>query len=979
MSVYSMKKNILSVMVLLLILSIGAEAQRSIKGVVLDAESGETLIGASVLIVGQSGGTITDIDGKFELQVSEEANEIEVSYTGFDSQVLPIDFNQEMRIEMQSGKLLEEIIVVGYGTIKREDATGSVQSVSSKDFNRGAMTGPQELLSGKVAGVSITTAGDPGGGSKIRIRGESSLNAGNDPLIVIDGVPLENGGIAGNRNPLDIINHNEIETFTVLKDASATAIYGNRAAGGVIIITTKKGVGSDRLKVAYTGNVSYGKISNKVDVLNADEYRAKITEIYGEDHPAFPRLGAANTDWQDEIYEGAFGQEHNINLSGGIKALPYRLTVGYLNKDGVLSTDNYQRTSYGLNVNPGYLDNRLQLNFGLKGILSKNNFANRGAIGSAIGFDPTQSPLDSASPFGGYFTWVDANGNPEFIAPTNPLALLNLNENKSDVNRIIANASADYRFSKFPALRANLNIATDRVRSEGTNFTPTEASFAFDALNGGGADNNYSQEKDNNLLEFYLNYKKQLSKNSLDIMGGYSWQQFTFNNAFMNSDVAGTPSETTVGTDASELFLVSLFTRLNYNYDSKYLLTLSLRRDGTSRFSPENRWGLFPAAALAVKLIENDNSTFNNVKIRGGWGITGQESIGNRYAYLPQYTSSFENAQYQFGQQFFTTLRPEGYDANIKWEETSTINLGVDFSIIKDRLSGAVDVYQRETKDLLNRIPVPAGTNLTNFITTNVGDMENQGIEVSLYMTPVVTTDFSWDLAFNTAYNKNTITKLTATDDPEYVGIQTGGVAGGVGSNIQIHSVGFSPFSFYVKEQMYDEAGNLLEGQFVDRNGDGLDNDFYRLEKPAADLSFGLTSNINYKKVGFSFGARALTGNYIYNNVQTSQGYLNRLVSSSNVLFNVHSAAVDLNVFDQGKLTFSDHYVQDASFIRVDHVTLSYDFGDLLGDNTSIYFTVQNPFLFTAYDGLDPETDNGIDNNLYPRPRTLVFGWSTQF
>ncbi len=953
--------------------------QRTISGVVMDATSNERLIGANVLVKGSTIGTVSDIDGSFSMRLTSDAKSLIISYTGYEDKEIALDGSNEYVISLSAGKLLNEVVVIGYGTIERDDATGSIQSVTSKDFNRGAITGPQELLSGKVAGVSITNSGDPGGGAKIRIRGESSLNANNDPLIVIDGVPLEGGGINGNRNPLDIINPNEIESFTVLKDASATAIYGNRAAGGVILITTKKGKSNENLRVGYVGNVSVGQISNKVDVLSPSEYRNVINQYFEGNDTALERLGDANTDWQDEIYDSAFGHEHNLNFMGGIAKLPYRLSVGYLDKKGVLLNDQYSRSSLGLNINPGYLDNRLQLNFGVKGSWAKNRFADRGAIGNALSFDPTQSPLSDTTSWGGYTTWLDGNGVPEFIAPTNPLALLELKEDRSNVNRILLNASADYRFAFMPELRANLNIATDRVNSDGTVMIDTTASFAYDPLTGGGINNTYEQNKQNDLLEFYLNYKKDLDIHGLDLMAGYSWQFFKDESSFMNSDFNGTESETTMGSDGSELYLVSLFGRLNYSFQERYLLTLSLRRDGTSRFSPENRWGMFPAAALAIKLIDNDNTKFNRAKLRLGWGVTGQEGIGNRYAYLPQYTFGFENAAYQFGDQFIQTLRAEGYDSNIKWEETSTLNVGLDFSIVKDRLSGSLDLYRRDTKDLLNRIPVPAGTNLTNFITTNVGDMENKGVELSLNLTPIKKENLSWDVAFNAAYNENEITKLTATDDPEYQGIQVGGIAGGVGSNIQIHSVGFSPFAFYVKEQLYDENGALLEGQFADLNGDETDNDFYRIHKPAADFSFGLTSNLNIGKLGFSFAARALTGNYIYNNVKTDMGYLNRMVTSTNVLYNIHQSAVDLEVFEQGNLTFSDAFIQDATFLRVDHLTLSYSLGDVIGKNASIYFTIQNPLLFTSYDGLDPEVGNGIDNNVYPRPRTFVFGWNVQF
>ncbi|NNK89040.1 MAG: TonB-dependent receptor [Saprospiraceae bacterium] len=962
-------------------LGVFASGQRTISGVLTDAQTGEALIGANILIKGTSVGTITDIDGSYSLDIPGDATTLVFSYTGYTPQEVELTDSNVIDMSLSFGEFLEEVVVIGYGTVKREDATGSIQSVSSESFNKGSITGPQELLAGKVPGVSITTGGDPGGGSKIRIRGESSLNASNDPLIVIDGVPLESGGISGARNPLNIINPNDIETFTVLKDASAAAIYGNRAAGGVILITTKKGKVGTGFKVGYTGNISFSNPYNKVDVLSADEFRTTIAEQFDADHPAHDLVGSANTDWQDEIYETAIGYDHNISLTGSVKELPYRVSIGYSDKNGILKTDNFKRLTGGLNLNPGFLDNTLQLNLHLKAMQTKNNFADRGAIGNSLSFDPTQEIYDPENQYGGYTTWTIVNGNPNLISPTNPIALLDLREDKSTVNRYIANVSADYRLGFLPDLRANLSLAYDYSKGEGTVVVPTFASFAFDELNGGGVNNEYMQVKENSLLEFYLNYKKTMGINDIDIMGGYSWQHFNVENEFTNTDAAGTPAETTAGSDPAEYYLLSLYGRVNYSYDNRYLFTFTLRRDGTSRFSPENRYGLFPAAALAVKLIDNNKEYFNNLKLRVGWGVTGQQEIGDYYAYLARYQLGFENAQYQFGDSFVRTLRPNGYDSNIRWEETTTKNIGVDFSIVKGRVSGSIDVYQRNTEDLLNRIPVPAGTNLTNFITTNVGNMENKGVEIAFNLTPVSTENLVWDFSFNTAYNKNKITKLTTVDDPDYDGILTGGIAGGVGSTIQIHSVGHAPSSFYVYEQMYDENGTLLEGEFIDQNNDGVVNgeDRIRYEKPAADFSYGFTSNLQYKDFDFSFAGRALTGNYIYNNVQTDMGYLERLYNSTGSLWNINQSALDLNVSNQGNLTLSNHFVKSASFLRVDHFTFGYDLNRLTNKNIRVYATVQNPVVVTSYDGLDPETDNGIDNNIYPRPRTFVFGLSAQF
>lgn len=973
---------------LLALLSVGscwlAEAQRSITGVVRDVESGEALIGATIIEKGVAGnGAVSDVEGAFSLRVADNATTLVVSYTGYTSVEQDIRGLNSVEVFLTPGALINEVLVIGYGTVKREDATGLVQSVTTEKFNRGAITGPQELLAGKVAGVVITTDGAPGAGSKIRIRGESSLSASNDPLIVVDGVPLDNGGVSGSRNALNIINPNDIESFTVLKDASAAAIYGNRASGGVIIITTKKGKLGKKVQLGYNSNVSWGQTANRVDVLNADEFRSVITERYTNPdttkpaHPSLALLGNANTDWQNEIYQTAFGQDHNLNVSGGIGIVPYRVSLGFTGKEGLLKTDYFNRYSGALNLNPGFLKNRLQVNASVKGMVSKNHFADRGAIGSALSFDPTKPVRDTAAArYGGYTTWTIPNGNPNGLAPANPVALLELRDDNSTVTQVISSLSLDYRFQAIPQLRANLNLANDYARGEGTVVVPNFASFAFDAINGGGVNNLYEQTKRNSLLETYLNYKNNFGNHGLDVMAGYSWQHFYVDNYFKNTDTAGTPAETTEGRDPAELFLVSLFGRVNYDYNGKYFLTGTLRRDGTSRFDPEYRWGLFPAAAFAAKLVDRDVRYFNQLKARLGWGITGQQDIGDYYSYLARYQIGQPNAQYQFGDTFIPTIRPNGYVADIKWEETTTYNIGADFSIVKDRLSGTLDVYQRNTRDLLNFIPFPALSNLTNFGTDNIGSMRTQGVELSLNLTPIQTSKVTWDLSTNVAYNLSEITKLTTSTDSNYVGVLTGGIAGGVGSTIQVHSVGFIPSSFYVFEQLYDENGNLLEGQYADRNEDGIVNeqDKYRYRNPAPFYTLGITNSLAIGDFTFSFAGRANLGQYVYNNVKTDMGYLNRLYNSQRYLANVHQSAVDLQVVDQANLTFSDHFVTKANFFRLDHVTVAYNFQKLLGKSLNIYATIQNPLVVTKYDGLDPEIGNGIDNNIYPRPRTYLLG-----
>lgn len=977
-----MNKKSLGILILILF-PIFIFGQVKISGKVVDSDSKEPLVGVYVVIKSSQMGTVTDLDGNYSIELPDGSGTLVFSYVGYQSQEIPADKKNAINVELIQGKVLEDVVVIGYGSVKREDVTGTLQSVSSDKFNRGAITGAQELITGKMPGVTITTGSGPGAGAKIRIRGESSLSASNDPLIVIDGVPVDNTGISGGRNILNTINPNDIETMTVLKDASSSAIYGNRASAGVILITTKKGKVGDKFSVQYGGNFSIGSIYKKIEVLGREKYIETLKSVKGEDHIALTLTGDADTDWQDLIYQKATGHDHNLSFSGAVNKFPYRVSLGFTDKNGLLKTDRFTRYLGGINLNPQFLNNRLQVGIYLKGMKEVNKFADQGAIGNAIGFDPTQDPYDvEDTTFGGFYYWKNnSNIFPNPLAPRNPLALLEQREDKSDVFRYITNATFDYRFKFLPALRANLSLGYDHSFGQGTVKVPTNAAFAFEEIYGGGTNNTYEQKKENSVLEFYMNYKKEFGIHDLDVMGGYSWQHFAVHPFSVNSNVAGTPEKTDTFRDPAEYYLLSLFGRLNYSIKDKYLFTFTLRRDGTSRFAPENRWGLFPSAALAVKAIDNKNQYLNNLKLRFGWGITGQQDIGDYYAYLANYQLGFDNAQYQFGDEFINTLRPNGYDINIKWEESTTFNIGADLSIIRDKLTASFDIYQKNTKDLLNYIPVPAGTNLTNFITTNVGNMETRGAELSLNLINIGSKNFNWDFGINGSYNKSEITKLLASTDSTYQGVLVGGISGGVGSNIQIHSIGYAPYSFFVYEQKYDADGNFLEGEFVDRNGDGLINssDKYRFKKPAPDYTIGFTSSIRLYDFELSFAGRSSIGNYVYNNVQTSAGTVEYIYHSTNYLGNIAQSALDLGAKVQSNLTYSDHFVQKASFLKIDHITLSYNFKILKSKSLKIYATAQNPFVFTKYVGLDPEIGSGIENNFYPRARTFVFGLNVNF
>lgn len=962
-----------------------AFAQRQISGTVTDAENREPLIGASVRAVGAPAGAITDVDGRYSFAVPDGVTQLEVTYTGYTSQTFALGASNVLDAGLLPGLVLEETVVIGYGVVKKEDATGAILAVGPKEFNKGAINSPQELIVGKIAGVQVTPNADPGGGATIRIRGGSSLSASNDPLIVIDGVPVANETVSGDRNPLNLINPNDIETFTVLKDASATAIYGSRASNGVIIITTKKGSLKRKLGVDYTNNFSFSKAANRIDVLDGNEYRALINERFADGHPARALVGTNNTDWQDQIYQTGVGMDHNLAVAGGVGSFPYRVSVGFTDRDGILKTDNFNRLTGSVNLTPTFFDNRLQVNANIKGMRTKNLFANRGAIGSAISFDPTKPVLDASSPYGGYYTVTQADGTPNPLAAVNPLAQLNMQNDESTVNRFVGNVQLDYRFGFLPELRANLNVGYDKSDSEGSVKTPVNYAGGYrkddQGNDDGGIARTYTQERKNELLEFYLNYVKPIGNTKLDVMGGYSWQHFYFEDSSRTVSARNTRVIDPGFLNPREYYLLSLFGRLNFTIKDRYLFTFTLRRDGSSRFSSDNRWGMFPSAAFAWKIVDGNTGFLNSLKLRLSYGETGQQDIGtDYYPYLARYQSSLPTADYQFGDQFYTTIRPNGYDAKIKWEQTSTYNAGLDYEILGGRVFGSLEYYIRQTTDLLNFIPVAAGTNLTNFITTNVGDLENRGVELSINTIPYQTDKATWEIGANFTANRNEITRLTATNDPNYRGVATGGISGGVGNNIQIHSVGFPTNSFYVYEQVYTEDGLPIEGLYVDRNGDGqvTPADQYRYKKPIADLLMGFYTNLTLGRFDISAGGRASFGNYVYNNGQSEQTSFNNLFRPTGYLNNIQTSYSGVG-FDVPQY-FSDHFVQKASFIRFDHITLGYNFAKLgFVRNLRIYGSVQNPILVTGYQGIDPEVFNGIDNNLYPRAVTYLFGLNASF
>ena len=954
--------------------------------------TGEPIIGATVRVDGTQVATVTDFDGNFALKANQGAN-ITISYVGYQSQT--VKAAPSLTITLQDDQtVLSDIVVIGYGTVKKSDATGSVLSVEADQLTKGLATSPADLLQGKTPGVVITNnGGAPGAGSMIRIRGGSSLSASNDPLIVIDGLPISSTGISGQSDVLSTINPNDIESFSILKDASATAIYGSRASNGVIVITTKKG-SSGKPKVSIDLSGSFQNVGKYTDVMNAGEftdflnsYIARNTALDGDVIRAAVLRGA-DTDWQKEIYRTAWSEEINASVTGGVtgaktglfNGMPYRVGAGFLNNDGTLKETNMNRGTISVNLTPKLIDERLTVNLNAKGVITNNNFGDTGAIGAATQYAPTL-PIYDNNGINGYTAWLGNDGSANTMATQNPLAMIAATDNTSKVKRFVGNAQFDYKFKFLEGLRANLNLGLDVSSSDGTNTIArgSEKSFHDTSENGAGSTTEYGQTRRDQTLEFYLAYASELPKleSRFDVLAGYSWQHF-FNST---SSTKYSYDKSTVINDypsKTESYLVSFYGRLNYTLMDRYLLTFTLRDDGTSRFQ-NNKWGLFPSVAVAWRLSEEpflrDIKDLSNLKLRLGWGQTGQQELNaGDYPSLAIYHSNLTGSYYMFGGKQIIPTSPKAYNKDLKWETTTTYNIGLDYGFFRNRINGSIDFYHRKTTDLLNYAPVALGSNLNNYVSQNVGNLENDGIEFALNVVPIEQKDLHWEIGFNVAYNKNKITKLTANEDPTYVGVMTGGISGGVGSTIQIHQVDHPASSFFVYEQIYDKDGNPIEGAYVDRNADGQinDDDRYVYKKPAPDWTFGINTTLNYKDWTLAISGRANLGNYVYNNVASNSEMMADLWTNS-FSRNVVKSAVDSNFLQAQYI--SDYYVHNASFFKLDKITLAYQITDWI----RVHATAQNVFTITKYKGVDPEVAGGIDNNLYPRSRTILLGASLNF
>lgn len=959
---------------------------RTIKGEVTDAQNGEALIGATVMVEGEKGGTVTDFDGNFSLQVSSSAKKIKVSYIGYIDKVLSISDNMKVKLESDS-KALADVVVIGYGTARKSDLTGSVATVKSKDFNKGLVSSPEQLINGKVSGVQImSNSGSASAGSTIRVRGGASLNASNDPLIVLDGVPLEQGGISGNSsNFLSMINPSDIESMTVLKDASSTAIYGSRASNGVIIITTKKGQ-QGAVKVNFNTTNSLQTRAQMVDMLSRDEF-VNVINQFGTDNQK-SLLGTANTDWNDEVYRTAFGTDNNLSVSGSIdKWLPFRVSVGYYNQSGLVRKDNVERWTGNVVLTPSFFQDHLKLTINAKGTLNNNSFNNGGAVWAAATFNPTIPVYSGNDKYGGYNEALDADGYPVNAGVRNPRGLVDLYDSKSKVSRFIGSMDVDYKVHFLPDLKLHATVGADYAKGNGTVYVPAYAAQSYNKDESlGGSDYKYGPQKnENRLLTLYANYAKYFEdiKSNVDLTAGYDYQYWKSTTPlYYTKSAAGTNLSTVKASDYRHVML-SYYGRINYSFDGKYLLTATVRRDASSRFSKDTRWGTFPSVALGWTLTEEpwlkNQKVLSNLKLRASYGVTGQqEGIGN-YNYLPVYTYSVAGTEAFINGQYINTYRPEAYVSDLKWETTTSWNFGLDFGFLDGRIGGAIDFYTRKTKDLLASVPTAAGTNFSKTILTNVGNVDSKGIEVSLNATPIQTKDWEWNLSYNFTWQNMKVKNLSLIKGGSQTNVKVGPSIDAY--QFQVLSEGYEPYMFYVYHQLYDsKTGKPIEGAYADLNNDGEINesDLYRYHSPAPKYIMGLSTSLRYKQLTLGMSFRANIDNYVYNGMGMSTGAFETVSYNNSQLNNLNTSFLKTGFKTRQYL--SDYYVENASFLKLDNLSLSYNVGKInKWASLTVSAMVQNVFTITGYSGTDPEVPNGMDNSFYPRPRTYSVSLGLQF
>lgn len=963
--------------ILLLCVAFGYAQQITVKGTVKDG-SGQPLMGASVLVKGTSHGTAADFDGNFELKVDKGVTLV-VSSVGYKSREVAAKAGTMNIVLQEDTQQLEDVVVIGYGAIKKKDLTGSVNLVTDKDFNKAPAVNADQLIQGKIAGVQMTSAsGAPGEGQTIRIRGNGSLSLTSNPLIVIDGVPMNDGGVGGSRSIFNSINPEDIESMTVLKDASSTAIFGSRAANGVIMITTKKGKANQDLKISFNTSIALQDVNKYVDVMNANQFRQTVK---GLNNPAAEALlGNADTNWQKEIYQTAPMSNSTLVLSGAYKTLPYRVSVGHSYADGILRTDNFKRTNAKISLNPTFFDKSLKLELNANGTYMQNRFANKDAIGAAVEYDPTQSVFGGLAKYGGYHAWVNPNNGSRYdLAPNNPMAMLKFLDDSSKVYRFIGNAKVDYTLPFFKDITASVNVGIDYSKGEGDKITDRRMPTSTPDFD--GAKTTYTNKATNKLFDAYINYMKDIKEtHNIGLMVGHSYQSFEFDDNSTDYSYFTNPGDNkeVPNINKSRNVLMSFFGRANYSYKNRYLLTATLRADASSKLNPDDRWGYFPSVALAWNVSnENflkDNKTLNELKLRFGYGEVGNVNGLGDYLFLTNYTRSQDGASYQLGDSFYQTYRPGVTNKNLRWEVGNTLNAGIDFGFLDNLITGTLDVYRKQTKDLIAETTIDPFTNFKNRVNANVGDMENKGIELGLTVTPIrnIEKNIRWSFNYNIAYNENKITRMP-DDQP------TGGISGGTGNRVQLHREGETPYSFFVYQQVYDAQGNPVENAFVDRNGNGKidEGDRYLYKSPFAPVTMGFGTDLNYKNWDLNITTRANIGNYVYNNTQSRLDQFGEITANSGFLRNIKANSNFQRHNDQSWL--SDYYLENASFFKLDNITLGYTFPHTDKMYIRLYGTVQNVLTITKYSGLDPEVYGGIDNNFYPRPQTYLLGLNVNF
>ncbi len=963
--------------ILLLCVAFGYAQQITVKGTVKDG-SGQPLMGASVLVKGTSHGTAADFDGNFELKVDKGVTLV-VSSVGYKSREVAAKAGAMNIVLQEDTQQLEDVVVIGYGAIKKKDLTGSVNLVTNKDFNKAPAVNADQLIQGKIAGVQMTSAsGAPGEGQTIRIRGNGSLSLTSNPLIVIDGVPMNDGGVGGSRSIFNSINPEDIESMTVLKDASSTAIFGSRAANGVIMITTKKGKANQDLKISFNTSIALQDVNDYVDVMNANQFRQTVK---GLNNPAAEALlGNADTNWQKEIYQTAPMSNSTLVLSGAYKTLPYRVSVGHSYADGILRTDNFKRTNAKISLNPTFFDKSLKLELNANGTYMQNRFANKDAIGAAVEYDPTQSVFGGLAKYGGYHAWVNPNNGSRYdLAPNNPMAMLKFLDDSSKVYRFIGNAKVDYTLPFFKDITASVNVGIDYSKGEGDKITDRRMPTSTPDFD--GAKTTYTNKATNKLFDAYINYMKDIKEtHNIGLMIGHSYQSFEFDDNSTDYSYFTNPGDNkeVPNINKSRNVLMSFFGRANYSYKNRYLLTATLRADASSKLNPDDRWGYFPSVALAWNVSnENflkDNKTLNELKLRFGYGEVGNVNGLGDYLFLTNYTRSQDGASYQLGDSFYQTYRPGVTNKNLRWEVGNTLNAGIDFGFLDNLITGTLDVYRKQTKDLIAETTIDPFTNFKNRVNANVGDMENKGIELGLTVTPIrnIEKNIRWSFNYNIAYNENKITRMP-DDQP------TGGISGGTGNRVQLHREGETPYSFFVYQQVYDAQGNPVENAFVDRNGNGKidEGDRYLYKSPFAPVTMGFGTDLNYKNWDLNITTRANIGNYVYNNTQSRLDQRSEITANSGFLRNIKANSNFQRHNDQSWL--SDYYLENASFFKLDNITLGYTFPHTDKMYIRLYGTVQNVLTITKYSGLDPEVYGGIDNNFYPRPQTYLLGLNVNF